>query len=265
LNTGLQPKPALALARAGYWSLADLEGATWERLCALPGVGPASLEVLEEVLGNPLPRERKKRKAPPPAVWPEHVWRRRGLPSGAAITFVQMKMTVERLKAMNRQELLALEGVGLGTVRACELIIGRAIPSDQPAVPAKDFWVRQGLRRQAARALSAAGIQTPENLREVTREELLALRGFGEAALGWLEGFLGREFPSRTAYWLERGLFVGAANALGREGISTLEELGALTREELLSFPGIGYLALRQCEKLLGRMLPFQRREAISR
>jgi hypothetical protein len=197
LNTGLQPKPALALARAGYRSLADLEGAMREELLGIPGVGPTSLDLIEELLGQPLAREGKKRKASPAAPWPEHLWRKRGLATEAAITFVQMGMTMERLKSMTREELLGLRGVGLATVHACELIIGREIPSRKRADPGEVFWRQQGFGPRAARALSRAGIRSPEDLREWTREGLLALLGFGDAALARLEAALGRKIERR--------------------------------------------------------------------
>jgi len=49
---------------------------------------------------------------------------------------------------------------------------------------------------------------------------------------------------------------VGMANVLVREGINTVDDLGKLTREQLLSFRGIGYFSLLGCERLLGRRLP---------
>lgn len=126
--------------------------------------------------------------------------------------------------------------------------------------PAEAFWDRQGLYPRAARALSEAGYRSLEGLRRTSREELIALPGLGERALRRLEALLGSPIPSRAVYWIERGLPLRTANVLVREGIRTLEDLGRLTREELLSFGGIGYRSLRQCERLLGRPLPYQRR-----
>jgi DNA-directed RNA polymerase alpha subunit len=106
--------------------------------------------------------------------------------------------------------------------------------------------------------LSQAGIGSLEDLRKASREGLLALRGIGAVALDCLEELLGRKIPSRAEYWLSRGLATGVANALVREGIHTLDDLGKLTREQLLSFRGIGYFAFRACERLLGRRLPLK-------
>ncbi|HYU35286.1 MAG TPA: helix-hairpin-helix domain-containing protein [Thermoanaerobaculia bacterium] len=134
LRVGLVPKSARALAEAGYHALADLGGATREQLLAIPGVGTATLKVLEETLGSPIPAAGKRRASPPVTrPWPEMVWRRRGVPPSAAITFAQEGMTLERLSSISREELLDMVGVGPGTIRACELIVGRRIPSQTPA------------------------------------------------------------------------------------------------------------------------------------
>jgi helix-hairpin-helix protein len=262
LTAGLVPKAALALAKAGFRSLADLEGVRWADLLAIQGVGRFSLATIEELLGQPLPGSPTSPNLSRP--WQEVIWRKRGLQVEAAITFAQEGMTLVRLQSMTREDLLSLRGVGVGTIQACELILGREIPSRKPprkkVEPPVAFWRRQGLYPRAARALSEAGIGSLEALQGRYREELLALRGLGEFALRQLEALLGSAIPSRTAYWIERGLPMGAANVLAREGIETLEDLGQLSREQLLSFVGLGYRALRECERLLGRMLPFDRR-----
>jgi len=141
---------------SGFHCLADLEGATREKLLAIPGVGPSSLEVIDQLLGRPLPGKPAPYQGPPP--FPDFVWRQRGVPTEAAITFAQMDMTLDRLRSMTREELLSLPGVGVGALQACELIIGRAIPSHRSSDPVEAFWRRQGLPPRATRALSQAGI-----------------------------------------------------------------------------------------------------------
>jgi hypothetical protein len=232
-----------------------VQGSSWDELRSIPGVGAGSVEVIEELLGHQLPREGTRRPPPPQAPWPEHLWRKRGLQVEAAITFAQEGMTVERLMSMTREELLGLRGVGPGTLRACELILGREIPS-RAADPAEAFWKRKGVLPRAARALSQAGIRSLDDLRARSREDLFALRGLGDIALAQLEALLGSRIPSRADYWLARGLDVELAKALAREGIRSLDDLGRLTRERFLSFRSLGYFALRQCERLLGRRLP---------
>ena len=267
LNAGFGPKSARALAAAGFLSLADLEGATRDELRAIPGVGRRSLEVIEQMLGRPLPRqdeaERPKPKAPPPKlrippprpVQAEEIWRRRGVPPAAAITFAQIGMTMERLKTVTRQSLLGMPGVGTRAIRACELLIGRAIPNREISDPGEAFWRAREIPAKAARTLSKAGIGSLEDLRRYSREELLALPGIGGAVIGRLEALSGSAIPSRTAYWLGRGISVIVAHALVRAGICAIEDLGALSRDEFLARSGLGPRALKQCERLLGRRL----------
>ncbi|HYU31208.1 MAG TPA: helix-hairpin-helix domain-containing protein [Thermoanaerobaculia bacterium] len=196
LTVGLIPRSAKALAEAGFRSLSDLRGVTQERLLAIPGVGPASLEVLEEALGRPLPWERKRRTSPPGArAWPETVWRKRGLSAAAAITFAMEGMTLERLSSISREELCRLPGVGRKTVAVCELLTGRRIPF-RKVDPGVTFWRDRGIFPRAARTLREAGIESIEDLRKVSREEVLALRGVSEITLERLEALLGEELPS---------------------------------------------------------------------
>jgi hypothetical protein len=131
LIVGLVPQSANALADAGFCSLADLADATREQLLAIPGVGPRALTVLEEVLDRPLPRRGKPRKAtitPPQRPWPEDVWRKRGLPPSAALTFAIERMTLARLSGLSRKELLAMTGIGVGALEICELMVGHKLP-----------------------------------------------------------------------------------------------------------------------------------------
>lgn len=130
MTVGLVPQSAHALAGAGYSSLPDLAEATWEQLRAIPGVGPHALAVLDEVLDRPLPRRTRPRKAAPPKgrIWPEDLWRKRGLPPSAALTFALENMTLERLSGLSREDLLALPGVGAGALAVCELMLGRQLP-----------------------------------------------------------------------------------------------------------------------------------------
>jgi len=184
------------------------------------------------------------------------VWRQRGIPAEAAVTFVQVEMSMARLRSITREELLDLFRVGPATVRACELLIGKSIPSRRPADPVAAFWRSQGIPTKAAKALSQAGIASPEDLGKQWREDLLALPRLGNSVLRRLEKILGSVIPSRTAYWLRRGLSLYVAHALLRAGVHTLEELQALTRSRFLALPGLGPYALGHCEKLLGHQLP---------
>jgi hypothetical protein len=248
LTAGLAPRAALALARAGFLSLSDLEGRSVSQLLAIPGVGRFSVEILGELLGWPRPSESRS--------FPEGLWRQRGIPPEAAVTFVQVGMTMARLRSITREELLTLFRVGPATVRACELLLGKPIPSRRPADPVAAFWRDRGIPAKAAKSLSQAGIASPEDLAGCSREDLLSLPRVGNSALRRLEKILGTRIPSRIADWQRRGLSLYVTHALLRAGLRTLEDLDSLTRDQFLALPGLGLYALDQCEKLLGRKLP---------
>lgn len=247
MTVGLIPRSARALADAGLVSLVDLAGLTQTDLRAIPGVGRASLDILGRLLGWP---------PPAPRFLPEEIWRQRGLPPEAAITFGQDGMTLARLKTITREELLALSRVGPATIRACELLLGKPIPSRRPVDPVAAFWRGRGVAAKAAKSLSQAGLASLEDLARCSREELLSLPRVGRSALRRLEKILGTMIPSRAAEWQRRGLSLYVARALLRGGIRTLEELESLTRDQFLALPGLGLYALDRCEKLLGRKLP---------
>lgn len=257
LTVGLSPRSARSLVEAGYRSLADLEGVTRDQLLDLRDVGGCTIEILEELLGRPLgdaPAALSESRA-----FPEKVWRRRGVPHEAAITFAIEEMTLERLRSLTREELLALPRVGPATVRACERLLGRKMPSNQAGDAGEAYWLDRGMTPKISRRLSRAGIKSVTDLRNQTREDLLALPGVGEGGLGRLEAILGQELPSRSAYWRGLGLSAQLANVLLRHRIKTLEDLGRLTREQFLYLPGLGISALLQCERLLGRRLERER------
>lgn len=259
ITAGLKPQSALALARAGFFSLRDLRRAAPEDLRAIPGVGAAALAVLAELLGGEAQPPRPVGIPRPP--FPEELWRLRGLPPQAAITFAQNGLTLERLEAMTREDLLDLRGVGHLALRACERLLGREIPSSKPADPVVSFWRSRGVPARVAKALSKAGIGSLEDLVQRTSEEIVALRGVGEAGLRRLEAVAGRVIPSRTAYWLQRGLSAWLAHALVRAGLHSVEAVERLTREEFLARPGLGTVSLGHCERRLRIKLPSRKRE----
>jgi len=129
----------------------------------------------------------------------------------------------------------------------------------QPAISTSS-WRSQGIPSRAAKALSRAGIGSPEDLRARSREDLLALPGVGEDTLRRLEKILGTEIPSRAAYWLGHALPLYVTHALLRAGIHTIEDLETLTRDQFLALPGLSFQALGRCEKLLGGQLSLRPR-----
>src|SRR5215213_4927585 len=242
LGAGLMPRSALALTEAGFLSLADLERATREQLLALPNVGPETLDRLEQLLGELLPGARPR---PPQVATPsEEVWRQRGLPMAAAITFAMEKMTLARLSSLSRAELLALPFVGAKAVEACERILGRKIPAAH-VDPVEAYWRSQGFSVAAAQRLRRAGLASLagrlclaglfhlDDVAPLSQEQFLALPGLGTFTLLRCERLLGRRLPAIGRYWLHRGLPPHAAWKLAMAGINNPAALAAAGNEAL--------------------------------
>jgi hypothetical protein len=121
--------------------------------------------------------------------------------------------------------------------------------------PAEGFWVKTGLVPAAAKGLVRAGILDLESLARVSRQDFLAIHGAGEGSLAQCEALLGRPLPSSKSFWQQHGLALITVHALQRAGIDSLEKLAAQTRESFLATEGLGNVALRACEAILGRKL----------
>jgi uncharacterized protein YjeT (DUF2065 family) len=154
LERGLHPKAARELVKAGIRSVEDLARTTREDLAAIPGVGPGSLAQLERLHGAPLTS-------------PGDYWLERGLRPQVAHRLARWGLdSIEKLGRMTREELLALEGVAEGSLRAVEAALGR--PLDSPVLD----WRRRGLRAIAAHRLARAGIRTVPELAELSELHL---------------------------------------------------------------------------------------------
>ena len=135
----------------------------------------------------------------------------------------------------------------------------------QPAPSARvGYWLAAGLPFHGALALAEAGILSLSDLDGRTREELVALPGFGPASLRVCERRLGHTLPARrpdphVAFWRAQGFRHAAAVALSRAGIRSLDDLAGWDRDRLEPLRGIGPTELRRCETLLGRALPPRR------
>jgi hypothetical protein len=66
---------------------------------------------------------------------------------------------------------------------------------------------------------------------------------------------LAERYPAARV-WLERGVPLVQALALVRGGILSSSDLAGMTREKLLSLPGIARTTLGHCERILGAPLP---------
>lgn len=127
--------------------------------------------------------------------------------------------------------------------------------------PQAGYWLDRGLHPKAARELVKAGIRSVEDLARTAREDLTAIPGVGPGSLAQLERLRGAPLASPADYWLERGIRPQVAYALIRAGIDSIEKLGRMTREQLLSLEGVAEGALRSCEAVLGRPLASPVRE----
>lgn len=121
--------------------------------------------------------------------------------------------------------------------------------------PQAGYWLERGLHPKAARELVKAGIRSVEDLAGLAREDLAALPGVGDRSLAQLARLLGAPLASPVDSWLERGLRPRLAQALIRAGIDSIEKLGRLTREQLLSLPEVAEGSLQAVEAVLGRPL----------
>lgn len=158
LELGLMPKVALALARAGYLSLADLAGRFREELLALPGFGPGTLALLEKNLGAPLPSRIADLKG-------------RGIPANVEHSLDRAGIrSLEALGRLTREQFLATRGLGETGLRSCEKALGRKLESPVSYLQ----W--QGLRPGAAHLLAVAGVRAVE---ELARRPDSALRAMG--------------------------------------------------------------------------------------
>jgi hypothetical protein len=130
--------------------------------------------------------------------------------------------------------------------------------------PQAAYWLAAGLPFNGALALAEAGILSLADLEGRTREDLVALPGFGPASLRVCERRLGHTLPARrpgpaVELWRSHGFRHAAAAALSQAGIHSLEDLAGSDRDRLESLRGIGLAELRRCETLLGRPLPPRR------
>ena len=130
-------------------------------------------------------------------------------------------------------------------------------------------------------ALSREGYRTVGDVASLTEDELLSMRGVGERAVFQLQealdglaskthedgirsdGFDDQASPYTALFGglkddptpiMDLGLPNRLANALRREGYRTVGEVAALSDEEVLSFRGVGILAVEQLHQALGRL-----------
>jgi hypothetical protein len=109
-----------------------------------------------------------------------------GLRPIAAVRLARAGYTsLEKLAGATRDDLLAIRGVSLGTVEACERLLGHPLP--WPTA----YWTGRGLPTNLARRLCRAGIDSLEALGKLSFKDMRAL-GIGLANIRKCEVLLGR-------------------------------------------------------------------------
>lgn len=269
LLRGFELPQANALVAAGLRNAADLEGLSREDLQSIPRLGPRTLAKCEEALGHRIPSSKPLEPTVDPRrdldiVLTPPQWRTLGLSSSSARQELSRRgLTLRLLSRMSRYDLLAIPNVGRDTISTLEGILGISFEEDLPD-PVEAHWRQLGLRSNVAYQLRRAGIDTVEQLRRCSREDL-RLPFVGEGVVRQLERIAGRTFKSiepkvsRHAlpytYWASRGIPIRVEFALHRAGIHTLKDLRKLSREQFLAKDGLGNRALQAVEEMLGYAL----------
>jgi hypothetical protein len=145
--------------------------------------------------------------------------------------------SLEDLDGASREDLLAVGGIGAGTLEKLEQLLGHPLPSPS------SVWLEKGLPPRVATALGKAGIDSLEALGKLSREELLAL-GVRRPGLERCEALLGRPIHSKA-----RPRPVQARPAVKKRRPARLPEI----REELESLH----------HHLLEMLVPLQNRKAV--
>jgi hypothetical protein len=132
---------------------------------------------MDKVKGGYLRRDPRARPLVEAGLWPT-----------AALRLVRAGYTsLEKLAAATRDDLLAIRGVNLKTVEACERLLGHPLP--WPTA----YWTGRGLLPYIARTLCRAGIDSLEALGKLSFKDMRAL-GIGVSHIRKCEELLGRPF-----------------------------------------------------------------------
>ncbi|HET9228225.1 MAG TPA: helix-hairpin-helix domain-containing protein [Thermoanaerobaculia bacterium] len=137
--------------------------------------------------------------------------------------------TLADLAGKFREDLTAIRGLGETSLAQCEELLGSALPSRTG-----DF-AGHGIHPQIRRSLDRAGLRSLADLGKLTREQLLATPGFGEAGLRQCEQALGRPLDSPVETLQRQGLRPFAANLLATHGVRSVQDLAGRSDTQLKS------------------------------
>jgi hypothetical protein len=158
LKLGLPAPAARSIGKYGIQNLEDLKRRPRRTILAVRGVGENTLRRLEELLSTKFPRRRGS------------VWRRYGFNPKTIRALERAGIaSLSDLHQVSREEFLSQPGLAVQSLRRCEALIGRPLPSSF------DAWLNRGLRRWAAWRLSLSRIHTLEDARNLSEHELVDL------------------------------------------------------------------------------------------
>lgn len=177
-----------------------------------------------------------KRRASPPYIprtflerYPEaRYWIDKGLkPTAAKALVTAGYLALADLVGKCREDLTGIRGLGEKSLVHCEALLGSVIPSRTEELAA------HAIHLQVRRSLGRAGIRSLDDLGKCTREQVLAIPGFGETGLRQCEQALGRPLDSPVAHLQGEGLRPFAANQLAVHGVRSVQELAGRSDSDL--------------------------------
>jgi DNA-directed RNA polymerase alpha subunit len=155
--------------------------------------------------------------------------------------------TVEDLKSLTGDQLLAIPGIGSRELRRCENLLGVPLPKKT------DYWTAKGISSRTAQFLLWAGIEDLEILARTTREDFLRTDGLAFRSLQECEKALGRRLASPEDDWMLAGCRRRTlARKLSRAAIFNFNDLRLRTEEDLLSL-GLDRREVEECHRLVGK------------